>query len=258
MATYENPYFGFIHRLREIGGSAITANHGISGTEKGYLFDSRRELFTFDDEQSTHWLRFDYGATPDTTNRLFIPVGHNLSANSITLKAADSADMLTNPTTLGTWFLSPAAIDKGFPDNSQRYGELSITGTGTWSFPEIWITYRHSLDRGPEWPWVDRPQYNVLDFPKPSGDIATLEQGPQQRVFEMSWAKIKLAADLAIFDDLLDNYGRALPFLFWPPYGETPPLIVKLTDDPEREPGASNPGQEETRNIELQMIELIA
>jgi hypothetical protein len=256
MAAYSQPAFGIIHRLREIEDAGITENNPIANTEIAYLYDGRLEAFTFDGSAADHYLRFDYGATPDATDRLVIPSGHNLGTYNITLKAADSADMLTNPTTLlSSVTVAAGVIDEAFASNSQRYGELSFDDTGTWSMPEIWLTKRREPVFGHVWPWTDSFQFNTLDFIKPSGDIATLEQGAKQRIFRMSWEGL-LLVDYDIFDDLFTECGRTKPFLFWPPYGEDP-LIVKLLRDPEYQPGARVPGNAESRNVTLDFIELI-
>jgi hypothetical protein len=258
--AYSNPAFGLIHRLRELDPSVITSKNGITNTQKAYLSDGRREPFTFDGSASDHWLRWDMGATPAATDRLVILDGHNLDGNTITYKAADSSDMLTNPTTLINGVsVSAGMIDEAFDggENAQQYGELSFGGTGTWELPEVWVTKRRTMTKGPAWPWRDSWRYNVLDMVKPSGSIATLELGAKQRDFRVDWKKVYLAADLAVFDDLFDDIGRTNPWLWWPPYGE-PPLMVHLMRDPARQPGARNPATVEAQNITLEFLELTA
>jgi hypothetical protein len=256
--TYSNPAFGIIHALRETGAANITSNNAITNTEITYLLDSRvGELFTFDGSAANHYIDINRGAGPDAIDRMVVPSGHNWTGTIDLL--ADSVATFDSPATilLDDQAVSAGVLDISFASNSDQYIRLLWNGTGTWATPEFWLTKRRTMIAGPVWPWVDAWKYNVLDFPKPSGDIATLEQGTKQRFFGMSWEAVFETADISVFDDLFANAGRAKPYLFWPPYGEDP-LIVKMTVDPDREAGVTVPGVTESENITLEMIELVA
>lgn len=258
--TYSNPAVGILHALRAVGGSAITSNNAITGTEKAFLFDSRRELFQFDASETDHYLQVDLGtASPDAFNRLVVFGTHNITGNiGIT---QDYNAGFTSETTRGVIAVTAGQL----VDGALNYGDITeqyvrfyfpITG-GQWSMPELWLTERIELTSdGPAWPWDDSYRYNVLDSQKPSGDLASLSLGPRQRVLRYSWPELE-SADQAVLADLFDGPGRERPFLLWPPYGGDV-MMVKLAADPERQIGVIAPTIAETHAVTLDLIELVA
>ena len=249
--AYRNPAFLVRNRVAEAGASAISSSTSATGQGKERLIDSRvAKLFRFNASGANQFIEVDFGAAV-SIDRMVIPVGHNLNGCAVELRA----DTTATPTTVRDSFTAGSGlIDRSFGPHSFRYWRIVFVTSGQWELGE-WVLgdYAQTADGiAQAWQAPRLSPVKVRDFPSRE---AMLIEAAVRRRFVLTHEACS-AADLAIYDDVLDR-GVGRPFWFWPPDDAlTSPLFVRLEDDGDREqdhpsPKASGP----TYTVRLAMRE---
>lgn len=239
--TYRNPAFLVRNRVADAGAAAITSSTTATGQGKERLIDSRiAKLARFNASGANQYFEVNFGAAV-SIDRMIIPVGHNLNGCSIELRA----DTTATPTTVRDSFTAGAGlIDRSFAAISYQYWRIVFVTSGQWELGE-WVLgdYQQTTEGiAQAWQAPRLSPVKVREFPSRE---ALLIEAAVRRRFEMTHEGCN-AADLAVYDEVLDR-GVGRPFWFWPPDDAlASPLFVRLEEDGGREqdhpvPKASGP-----------------
>jgi hypothetical protein len=249
--AYRNPAFLVRNRVADAGASAITSSTTATGQGKERLIDSRiAKLARFNASAANQFFEVDFGSAV-SIDRMVIPVGHNLNGCSVELLA----DTTATPTTVRDSFTAGSGvIDRSFGPHSYRYWRIKFVTSGQWELGE-WVLgdYQQTAEGiVQEWSAPRKSSVRVKEFPSRE---ALLIEAAVRRRFEMTHQACS-AADLAIYDEVLDR-GVGRPFWFWSPDDSlTSPLFVRLEDDADREQDSPNPkGTGPTYTVSLAMRE---
>jgi hypothetical protein len=238
--AWEALWFGVRHSLRDRGAANVSEKNAIaSGDYEAFMFDERREKMSFAGAAADHHVQVDLGTgfASLTVDRLFVPVGHNFDTYDLRVRDDDN-DAMSSAAELykvephsGTGQIDVALTAA----STQRYIRVDwITDNFAPDIPELWLTKKLEPSQGAQPDWRDERFYNVQTWITPSGDRGDLQLGASQRVFELEFPRIDVAADIAMLDQLVDDVGTEQAFLFKPPFDDEDVLICKMARAPER------------------------
>jgi hypothetical protein len=231
--------FGIRHSLRDAGYSSVSvANTVATGDYLTFLFDERREAMAFTGAAANHHIQVDLGTgyASVTVDRMFIPLGHNYDTYDLRVREDDNSGM-SSATTL--YSVTPhsgtALIDVTLTESSERYIRTDwITDNFNPSTPELWLTKTLTPTAGPDFKWGDSYVHNVRSMVTEAGDRGDVQRGASQRVFELEYPYVDVAADIAMLDQLVEDVGMDQAFLLDPPFDDEDVLICKMAREPER------------------------
>lgn len=249
--AYRNPAYLVRNRVADAGAAAISSSTTATGQGKERLIDSRiAKLFRFNAAAANQFIEVDFGAAV-SIDRMVIPVGHNLSGCAVELRA----DTTPTPTTVRDSFTAGSGIiDRSFAALSFRYWRILFVTSGQWELGE-WVLgdYQQTAEGiAQAWQAPRKSPVKVQEFPSRE---ALLIEAAVRRRFVLTHEACS-AADLAIYDELLDR-GVGRPFWFYPPDDAlTSPLFMRLEDDGEREQDHPNPkASGPTYTVKVSMVE---
>ena len=230
--TWRAPIYSLSHALRAAGSSAISTS---VAAETGYpvtnLLDDRgAALFKFSTDAAAHYIQVDRGGSltaADAIDRAWIPAGHNLEGSSIRVRSSSVVDFASDVTTLlaedAIVASSGEGVDRALTESHQRYVRLDWpTSSGKWELGELVLTYRNTLERGPESGWEDNTLASVLVNELRSGASARVVTGANRRQLIFQYRGVSATADLATLDAIAEDAGK-VPILVDPPFGASPP-----------------------------------
>jgi hypothetical protein len=242
--TYRVPSFSSLHAAADAGIAAITSDNEHASFPLDNLIDYRNSsLFKFSTAAVDHWIKIDRAAVGENINRIIIPAGHNLDGATLSLQYAASDSW---PGTVAEgWTQSGAAIiDRTLDDDSTaRWWRLSITTSGQWEIPQLWLTRKRTPTRGPDPDWGRYKVSGVRTVAFPSR-TASLSLGPVRVQYRMKWNHLD-STDLTIFDELLAEVGvDLLPFYIDPPDDNDDALLVKIVGRVTLDQDSKNPASD--------------
>jgi hypothetical protein len=266
--SYTDPAFMPYHAIAQavlVGGlAAITTQNTWAGTEditKRRVCDYRTvAVANFSGVASNHHIQFDRGAASvSELDRIIIPAGHNYTGKKLKVLSDDndgmsSAAIILAQTDIGSAALIDLPLVGGVP-SEQQYIRVNWPASGTWNpdTTEVWIGEKKITTTGVAQAWRNPLETPLVEQPFPTRDAAVL-LGPARRTWELEHYRLD-ATDVAVYDEIAAT-GRTIPFWFWPPDDAyTEPLLMKLTDDMEREQDSPVPKTEITYTVRLQMRE---
>lgn len=257
--AYIVPLYGALHVLEA---STVTCTPAASASfPLFYLFDRRGgSLFAFGSSGASSRIDVDRGAAGlEVFDRLFIPSGHNLGAQTVTVKTSTTGAFAGEEVTRASFTSAPGLIDQAVTSNSDRFVRITFAGTGTWQLGELWLTHRLSTGaRGPDPRWNDvkRGQYDRTVYR--SGVTSTAILGPARRVLGYSFNRLPDGAEGATLKAFLDAIAwGAVRFLLWPIDGSSP-LMAELDSQATRQQDSPNPQASGiTWQVALPMVEAL-
>jgi hypothetical protein len=245
--------------------SAANAWAGTADITKRRICDYRlAALADFSTAELDHHIQFDRGAAAvSELQHLIIPAGHNYNGENIQIDTDALIDFSSGSTTTilaETAITSAALIDlavtgSGTPAREKQFVRLTWpNSTSTaWETPELWLGEKETTTTGIAHAWSNPLETPMEEQPFSTRDAAII-LGPARRTWELTHVHLD-ATDMAIYDEIADT-GRTLPFWFWPPDDAyTEPLLMKLTEDMEREQDSTVPKTEVTYTVRLRMRE---
>lgn len=234
------PRFGVRHSLRDLGAAAVSEQNAIAtGDYEAFMFDERREVMSFATAETDHYVQVNMGAdyATDNVDRIVVPVGHNFNGYDFRIRQSTLSDMSSpDQLLLEEPHSGTGQIDEDLDmASTKRFIRIDwITDNFAPDIPELWLTKTLAPGESAAVPWGDQRVYNVETFITPSGDRGDLQLGASQRVFELEYPYIDVAADIAMLDQLVDDVGMELAFLFDPPFDDESVLICRMARPPER------------------------
>lgn len=241
--TWQSAYFVAGHAAR-IAGNATMTPAAASGFEAYYLRDGGAQaLAKFGSSGANSRIDIDRGAgVIPTLDRLIIPSGHNLGAQTVTLYGSATGAFGGEETTLKSFTSAAGLINQTLSTPSAlRYLRCVFAGTGQWQLGELWVGKTFTLASGAAPAWSDPYAPNLLTYVFDSGVTGAVELGPAVRGFEYSFVRLD-ASDVALMEELLEDIGRGLhTFWFMPPDTAETLRLVRLAQPAGREQGSANP-----------------
>lgn len=228
--AYVAPWFMFLHAGRAAGVSGVSCSPSANASfPLYYAFDGRAQsLFKFGSSGAGSYIQIDRGAAGlEAIDYLIIPSGHNLGAQTVTVKAATDAGITTSVTT-DTFTSAAGLITQAVTSTTKRYLRVTFAGTGTWELPELWLGRKRQPSQGVGIGWRIglQPNYQRVRFD--SGVTGGNQIGPALYVFYLPFSPIS-AADYAILSELRDA-AQPSGERFWlqGPDGSIGPKLVEL------------------------------
>jgi hypothetical protein len=128
-------------------------------------------------------VKIDQGgeATPESIDRLIIPVGHNLAG--MTLDIEHSADDVAYTPAVTQWTGAAGLINKSWSELTKRYWKFIITSPASIpELPELFLTSTYEWERNPARPTgaLDE-EHNVTSESTAAGQDRFLEHGDPKR-----------------------------------------------------------------------------
>lgn len=256
--SWQSAYFVMGHAAR-IAGNATMTPAAAAGFDAYYLRDGGAQaLAKFGSSGANSRVDIDRGAgTLTTLDRLVIPSGHNLGAQTVTLYGSATGAFAGEETTLHTFSSAAGLINQTLTTPSAlRYLRCVFAGTGQWQLGELWVGKTITLASGAAPRWSDPYAPNLITYVFDSGVTGSVELGPAIRSFSYSFDGL-VAADTLLMEELLQDIGYGLhTFWFMPPdTGETLRLM-RLSQPADRAQASSNPrGSGPVYTYSLEMIE---
>ena len=228
--AFRNFRFAHLHAARDAGITGLSTNNAVdSDFPLDLLIDNRASVpMKFSATTTGHEIIIDRGSgTLAEIDRLVVPAGHNWSLEI--LIHSDDNSAFSSPSLLVS-VTTATIIDETFTANNERYIRVQFVGSGRWETPELIFTSIVEPSEGPALAGVtDEVITNAAQFPKPDGSMPSIQYGPQQRRFEIAYARAT-GSDMTGLDGLVEATGSMNPFFVDPPSYSTPPE----TDEPVR------------------------
>ena len=241
--AYRAPRYSYVHAARDVGADAITVSdtaHDDFPVDN--LVDDRNQtIFKWSAPVVDPTIIIDLGAGFVTgLSRLILPANHNVTSLYV---QDDDAIGFPTPAALHASVGSPDAspvpgtlYDSGAFDtgnSTQRYIRINIVGTLQYYLSQIFLSKIMTIGggtiRGPNLAdAADFFQPNVTRLEQPTGLLPTVQNGPDQRAFELLYESPLEGADLTAMEALIASVGMHRPFFVDPASFSTPPK----TDEP--------------------------
>lgn len=259
--AYQNPSYSFLHAAADAGAAAMTENATVDTSyPENNLIDYRpSSLFKWSNSAANHWIKIDRGAAGlEQINRLIIPAGHNLSTATFILQhsTADSWNGASTNAVSDTF--GTGLQDFSFTASTEQWWRLYITGTGAWEIGQLVLTNKRTPTRGIDPDWTRLKIASVVKIPFPSRDVS-LTTAPTRWLYRVRYNHVD-ATDLAIFDELFEETGSAVPFYFDQPVSGGDPLLMGIQGDPDIRQDHTSPSGAgaPTYRVEFTMLEQTA
>lgn len=273
--SWRAPRYSIDHYARAAGLAAITGANAFSTTQpKDHLIDDRSgTLCTFAATASDHYLQLDRGSgSLNDLDRCWLPGGHNWLGWDVRVRSATDAAITAGVTTLvdpsvaytagGSGGLSVPVdpLDFIFTASTQRYVRLDWPNEVTINPAEGELVYSRvrTLKRGPEPAWDDGEQSNVSVSPLESGAEVVIVRGVNRRRLRKRYRLVTLAADLAIWQELVD-LGPSGPLLVDPAFDTEAVVWMRIVDDVLRSQDPQAPAQTDAPRsvLEIELLEAV-
>ena len=252
--AYRAPRYSYVHAAREVGADAITVSdtaHDDFPVDN--LIDDRAGTrFMWSGSVVDPTIDIDLLAGFDTgLSRLILPANHNVTSLYI---EDDDNDGFSSPAALHASVGSPdtspvpgtlydsGAFDTG--NSTQQHIRINIVGTLQYYVSQIFLTKIMTIGagvaKGPS--LADSPDFfrpNITQLGQPTGLLPTVQNGPDQREFELSYESPLDGADLTAMEALIAAVGMHSPFFVDPASFSTPPetdepvLWMRFTERPD-------------------------
>lgn len=239
-------FFVIGHAARIAENAAMTPA-AAAGFPAYYLHDGgASHIAKFGSSGANSRIDIDRGAgTLATLDRLVIPAGHNLGAQTVTVYGSATGAFAGEQTTLHT-FSSAAGLVNAIlaTPSAHRYLRTVFAGTGTWELGELWLGRTVTFAQGNASAWSDPFQPNLLNYVFDSGVTASNELGPAVRRLSFAWdgLGVRDQGDIALMEEVLAdiNYGQHT-FWFQAPESTEPLRLVRLDQPYSRSQALRNP-----------------
>lgn len=256
------PYFVWSHAGRAAGDASVAMSPAASASLPKYrsLDGFGQSLAQHGSSSAAAYWQVDRGAgTLEAVDRLLIPSGHNLGAQTVTVASDDNAGF-TTPTTLASFTSAAGLIEQALTSSTERYLRVSFGGTGQWEYGEIWLGRTRTpssavvVDPG----WKRPPLSNVTVQRFPTGVQGSVVNGPDQRTLGMTLRWVA-GPDLTLCEDLATACGAAkAPLWVGAPDDAVPTTLMWLSaisawEQDSDVPQATGP----TYTVQLELIEAL-
>lgn len=257
------PYFVWSHAGRAAGDASVTMSPAASSTMPKYrsLDGFGQSLAQHGSSSASAYWQVDRGAgTLEAVDRLLIPSGHNLGAQTVAVKASATGAYAGEETTLASFTSAAGLIEQAVTSSTARYLRVSFGGTGQWEYGEMWLGRTRTpssavvVDPG----WKRPPLSNVTVQRFPTGVQGSVVNGPDQRTLGMTLRWVA-GSDLTLFEDLATACGAAkAPFWVGGPDDATPTMLAWLSaisawEQDSEVPQATGP----TYTVQLELVEAL-
>ena len=219
---YRNPRFSYVHTLRDVGSTGVSASSWASNAE---LWDSQNRVTTASGSTGLATLDFDRGAVTTGNraarelDRVIVPKGHNLAGNRVayvrfeetaTFGSAAQRTLLDGMTQT---FLHPSSYHTVWDFDSSASATLGYYAgmrfqcapsgnSSTADLGELWWTKREEPTTGIVSAWAEQYVPNDTRIETDSGAAYIVEQGEPRRFFSLEHRQVS-GADLLLYEDLL-------------------------------------------------------
>lgn len=228
-------YFVIGHAAR-IAENATMTPAAADGFPAYYLHDGgASHMAKFGSSGANSRIDIDRGAgTLPTLDRILIPSGHNLGAQTVTVYGSSTGAFSGEEATLESFTSAPGLVNEVLATPSaHRYLRVVFAGTGVWELGELWIGRTITLTQGNAFGWTDPYQPNLLNYVFDSGVTGSAELGPAVKSLGFAWDSVGLRdqSDIARMEDVLSdiNYGQHT-FWFQAPESAEPLRLVRLSE----------------------------
>lgn len=206
------PYFVWSHAGRSAGDASVTMSPAASSAMPKYrsLDGFGQSLAQHGSSSGAAYWQVDRGTgTLEAVDRLLIPSGHNLGAQTVTV-ASDDNSGFTTPTTLASFTSAAGLIEQSLTSSTERYLRVSFGGTGQWEYGEMWLgrTRTPSSAVVVDPAWKRAPLSNVTVQRFPTGVQGSVVNGPDQRTLGMTLRWVA-GADATLVEDMIAACGGA-------------------------------------------------
>lgn len=256
------PFFVIDHAARTAESASMTPA-AATGFEAYYLRDGgAAHLAKFGSSGANSRIDVNRGAgTLSTLDRLVIPSGHNLGAQTVNVYGSATGAFAGEEVTLHTFTSAAGLLNEVLTTPSaHRYLRVVFAGTGQWQLGELWIGRTVTLTQGQSSAWSDPYAPNLLYYVFDSGVTGAVELGPAVRALDFSWSGVGVRDqnDITRMEGVLSDiqYGL-LTFWFQAPDSVEPLRLVRLAQPYDRTQALRNPRLAGiiAYNYTLQMIE---
>jgi len=238
--AFRAPRYSYVHAARDVGAGAITVSDAAHADfpVDNMVDDRNGTRFMWSGSVSNPTIDIDLGADFDTGfNRLIIPANHNIESLLVKQDTTDSFPSATELHATDTTINAGTLYDSGeFSEQAsdERYIRIQIQVTSTQLYlSQLFLTKIMTIgggtSKGPN--LADSPDFfrpNVTQIAQPSGLLPTVQNGLDQREFELSYESPLDGADLTAMEALIASVGMHRPFFVDPMSFSTPPE----TDEP--------------------------
>ncbi len=235
--AFRMPSFIFLHAGAAAGVAAITMSPAAAAGFPAYRsIDFRgQSLAKHGSSSSSAYWQVDRGAgTLEAIDRLVIPSGHNLGAQTVTVKASATGSFGGEETTLHSFTSAAGLIVEALTSSTARYIRVGFGGTGTWEYGEIWLgrirtpTSACALEHG--WEWPKRSNVDAITFP--SGATGSTVLGPDLQTGRLPFKWAQSAVDAVLFRELQAAAGGfKRPIVVLGPDDTLPTIIAFVSGD---------------------------
>jgi hypothetical protein len=266
---YTDPAFLVYHCIADAimeGGLAALTSPNVwkspVDVEKRRLADFRiANVAAFNAAAADHYIQVDrsYPGQGELT-RVIVPWGHNFSGENVRIRASDTGayggeevTILAQTAVSGTALIDLAITGGTATHRNWRYQRFDWPSSSStaWEAPELWMGTRLTTTTGIVHAW-ENPLYSPIVEEEFGTREASVMLASPRRTWELTHVHLD-ATDVAVYDAVA-AMGRSVPFWFWPPDDSyTEPLLMKLTDDMEREQDSPVPQTEVTYRVRLRM-----
>lgn len=257
------PYFVLLHAGMSAGLSSISMSPAAATSYPLHAtIDGRAQsLARHGSSSSSAYWQVDRGAgTLEAVDLLWIPSGHNLGSQTVTVKASATGAFAGEETTLASFTSAAGQIEQTLTSSTARYVRVGFGGSGTWEYGELWLGRKRTPSVAhltPSWAWPKRA--NVETVSLPSGVIAATIRGPdlQAGSLEFRWAA---GDDLTLFRDMQSIAGGGKrPILVGAPDDAMPTIVAFVANDvePFAQDSSIPQGTGPTYTVKVELVEAI-
>lgn len=229
--AYRQPYFIFLHAARTAGLSGVSSSPAAHADFPiHYAIDGRgQSLFKFASSGANSTFTINRGTAGLTAvDTLLIPSGHNLGAQTVTVKASATGAYGGEETEIGSFTSAAGLIEETLTSSTAQYQRITFEGTGQWELPEVWLGQKRTPASGPSMRWVRRRYPNIDGYEAASGVTGKSQQGLTRRGYSLAWERIT-GADVALFNDFFSEIADGLKtFYFAGPDDSDPTMLCEL------------------------------
>jgi len=227
--SYTAPYFVFLHAARASGATVTVSPAANASFPAFYAYDGRSQsLFKFGSSSSAAYFQVDRGAAGlEAVDLLVIPSGHNLGAQTVTVKSSTTGAYAGEEVTIASFTSAAGLIQQALTSSTARYLRVGFGGTGTWELGEVWLGRKRqpSQGLGNAWRLALQPNYQRVQFD--SGVTGGNQIGPSRTTFYAPFSPIS-GSDYTILKDLRDAVKDGQRFWMQVPDSSIPLTLFEL------------------------------
>lgn len=207
------PYFVWLHAGRAAGDASVTMSPAASASMPKYrsLDGFGQSLAQHGSSSGAAYWQVDRGAgTLEAVDRLLIPAGHNLGAQTVTVKASATGAFAGEETTLASFTSAAGLVEQAVTSSAARYLRVGFGATGQWEYGEVWLGRKRTPSAAVvcDPAWKRPPIANVSVQRFPSGVQGSVLLGPDQRTLGMTLRWVS-GADATLVEDMIAACGGA-------------------------------------------------